>query len=71
MALINKKNDMKVDLVMWTKNGAATLPQVLKRIDDYVTVGVNMFELKFIYRDMAHFFSQLKLFAKDVLPSLR
>jgi glycosyltransferase involved in cell wall biosynthesis len=36
MAMINKKNDMKVDLVMWTKNGAATLPQVLKRIDEVI-----------------------------------
>jgi glycosyltransferase involved in cell wall biosynthesis len=36
MATINKKNDMKIDLVMWTKNGAATLPQVLKRIDEVI-----------------------------------
>ena len=26
----------KVDLVMWTKNGAATLPDVLKRIDEAI-----------------------------------
>lgn len=27
---------MKVDLVMWAKNGSETLPQVLKRIDDII-----------------------------------
>lgn len=30
---------MKVDLVMWAKNGSETLPQVLKRIDDVIPLG--------------------------------
>jgi len=35
---VNKVNDsrMKVDLVMWAKNGAKTLPRVLKRIDEVI-----------------------------------
>lgn len=35
---MNKDNDsrMKVDLVMWAKNGAKTLPRVLKRIDEII-----------------------------------
>ena len=30
--LEDKSTIAKIDLAMWTKNGAATLPQVLKRI---------------------------------------
>lgn len=35
---MNKGNDsgMKADLVMWAKNGAKTLPRVLKRIDEVI-----------------------------------
>ncbi len=43
--------------------------EVVERVEAYRQSGVNMFELKFIYRDMESLSSQLKLFASDVAPS--
>jgi len=43
--------------------------EVAKKVEDYVAAGVNMFELKFIYKDLEDFSAQLKLFASDVIPS--
>ena len=45
--------------------------EISKKVDAYVQAGVNMFELKFIYRDMAGLTSELELFASDVMSSFR
>jgi alkanesulfonate monooxygenase SsuD/methylene tetrahydromethanopterin reductase-like flavin-dependent oxidoreductase (luciferase family) len=45
--------------------------EVTKRIENYVQCGVNLFELKFIYKNMDSFFSQLKLFSQEIFPSFK
>ena len=45
--------------------------EVMKKIEKYLEAGVNMFELKFIYRDMNDLLSQLKLFADEIMPSFK
>jgi probable F420-dependent oxidoreductase len=45
--------------------------EVSKKVENYIEAGVNMFEMKFIYRDLERLSSQLKLFASEVLPSFR
>ncbi len=43
--------------------------EVSKKVEAYADAGVNMFELKFIYRDISSLKSQLKVFASDVITS--
>ncbi|MDA4128803.1 MAG: LLM class flavin-dependent oxidoreductase [Thaumarchaeota archaeon] len=43
--------------------------EITRKVEAYVQSGVNVFELKFIYRDMDSFNSQLRLFASEILPS--
>ncbi len=43
--------------------------EISDKVGTYIEAGVNMFELKFIYRDLASLKSQLKLFASEVVPS--
>lgn len=45
--------------------------EVSKKIEAYTGMGVNMFELKFIYKDIASLRSQLEVFASDVLHSFK
>lgn len=45
--------------------------EVSKKVENYVEAGVNMFEMKFIYRDLDGFSSQVKLFASEVMSSFR
>jgi probable F420-dependent oxidoreductase len=46
-----------------------TPSDVIQKVGAYVESGVNMFELKFIYKDMQSLDSQLRLFAAEVMPS--
>ena len=43
--------------------------EMSKKVEAYANAGVNMFELKFIYKDMTSLGSQLKTFASEVIPS--
>ena len=43
--------------------------EVLKRIEDLVQAGVNFFDLYFMYPELGLMLKQMKLFARDVLPS--
>ncbi|HKT22717.1 MAG TPA: LLM class flavin-dependent oxidoreductase [Nitrososphaerales archaeon] len=45
--------------------------EVSKKIENYAQAGVNAFELKFIYRDVANLKFQLEVFASKVLPTFR
>jgi alkanesulfonate monooxygenase SsuD/methylene tetrahydromethanopterin reductase-like flavin-dependent oxidoreductase (luciferase family) len=45
--------------------------EVHKKIEKYVEAGVNMFELKFIYKDIASLYSQLRLFQAEITSSFR
>lgn len=42
---------------------------ILKKTEEYVASGVNLFELKFIYKDMSSLMTQLRLFQSEVMPS--
>ena len=46
-----------------------SVQEVKKSVEKYVQAGTNLFELKFIYKDMGSFASQLRLFAKEIIPS--
>ncbi|HZW84306.1 MAG TPA: LLM class flavin-dependent oxidoreductase [Nitrososphaerales archaeon] len=43
--------------------------EVVKKVEAYSAAGVNMYELKFIYKDLDALSSQLRLFASDVMTS--
>lgn len=43
--------------------------EIVKKVEAYSEAGVNMFELKFIYKDLDSLSAQLKLFAEEVMPS--
>jgi probable F420-dependent oxidoreductase len=43
--------------------------EIVKKVEAYSQAGVNAFELKFIYRNMESFLSQLELFSAEVIPS--
>jgi probable F420-dependent oxidoreductase len=43
--------------------------EIMSKIEAYAKSGVNLFELKFIYRNMESLESQLRLFASEILPS--
>lgn len=45
--------------------------EVSKKIEKYIESGINMFELKFIYKDMDSFAAQMKLFSSEIMPSFR
>jgi alkanesulfonate monooxygenase SsuD/methylene tetrahydromethanopterin reductase-like flavin-dependent oxidoreductase (luciferase family) len=42
---------------------------VAKRIEEFVEAGVTFFDLYFMYPDIGHHVKQMKLFAREVLPS--
>lgn len=46
-----------------------SVSEVIEKVERYIQSGVNLFELKFIYKNMDSFFSQLKLFSQEVIPS--
>ncbi len=46
-----------------------TPAEIIRKVEAYRESGVNMFELKFIYRDMKSLSSQLGLFSAEVMPS--
>ena len=45
--------------------------EVSEKIERYHDSGVNMFELKFIYKDMSSFLSQMRLFSSEILRSFK
>lgn len=52
------------------RKGAVGSPSdVLRRLEEFVDRGVNFFDVYFMYPNIGHMVKQLKLFAKEVLPS--
>jgi len=51
------------------KAAAGSPSEVLKRIEDLVEAGVNFFDLYFMYPELGLMLKQMKLFAREVLPS--
>jgi probable F420-dependent oxidoreductase len=45
--------------------------EISKKIEAYAEAGVNTFELKFIYRNIASLRTQLEIFASRILPSFK
>jgi probable F420-dependent oxidoreductase len=56
---------------IWASSLIGTPAQVRDRIDAYVDAGCTYFELKFIYHDLDHLFSQWRSFADVVMPAFR
>ena len=44
--------------------------EIVEQIAEYQTVGVTDFEMKFIYRDLAHLEHQMRLFAQTIIPTI-
>jgi probable F420-dependent oxidoreductase len=43
---------------------------IIERVKDFQTVGVEHFELKFVYHSVEHLLDQMKLFAAEVMPNV-
>lgn len=56
---------------IWASSLIGTPEQVRDQIEEYVAAGCTYFELKFIYHDLEHLFSQWRTFADVVMPAFR
>lgn len=56
---------------IWASSLIGTPEQVRDRIAQYVEAGCTYFELKFIYHDLEHLFSQWRMFTERVMPAFR
>jgi probable F420-dependent oxidoreductase len=56
---------------IWASSLIGTPEEVKDRIEQYVAAGCTYFELKFIYHDLDHLFTQWRSFAEIVMPAFR
>jgi probable F420-dependent oxidoreductase len=56
---------------IWNSSLIGSTSDVAAELERYIASGCTFFELKFIYRDLAHLFEQLAAFSNDIMPKLR
>ncbi len=49
---------------------AGSPDELVRKLSEYVSAGVDMTELKFVYSDLSALFKMMKLFAEEIMPNL-